>query len=59
VSPGSPAERAGFKTGEMIDHVLNDSGMKLDEMDELGEGQRLTIMMSDGARRELVAREYY
>jgi hypothetical protein len=59
VSPGSPAERAGFKIGEVIDHVLNDAGVKLDEMDELGEGQRVTIMMSGGARRELVAQEYY
>jgi hypothetical protein len=59
VSPGSPAERAGFKTGEVIDHVLDDAGVKLDEMDELGEGQRLILMMSDGARRELVAQAYY
>jgi hypothetical protein len=59
VSPGSPAERAGFRVGEVMDHVLDAAGVKLDEMDELAEGQRLTIMMSDGARRELVAQAYY
>ena len=59
VSPGSPADRAGFRTGEVIDHVLDDAGSRLEEMDELVDGQRLTIMMSDGVRRELVAQAYY
>jgi hypothetical protein len=59
VSPGSPAHRAGFKTGEVIDHVLDEGGARLDEMNDLAEGQRLTIMMSDGVRRELVAKAYY
>jgi hypothetical protein len=59
VSPGSPANHAGFRTGEVIDHVLDEGGAKLDEMNDLAEGQRLTIVMSDGARRELVAQAYY
>ena len=59
VSPGSPADRAGFKAGEVIDHVLDAGGVKLDELDDFAEGQRLTIVMSDGMRRELVAQAYY
>ena len=59
VAPGSPAYRGGFKAGEVIDHVLDDGGARLEEMDDLAEGQRLTIMMSDGVRRELVAQAYY
>lgn len=59
ISPGSPAYQAGFKAGEVIDHVLDEGGARLDEMDDLAEGQRLTIMMSGGARRELVAQAYY
>jgi hypothetical protein len=59
VSPGSPADRAGFRAGEVIDHVVDDAGSRLEEIDELTEGQRLTMVMSNGVRRELVAQAYY
>jgi hypothetical protein len=59
VSPGSPAERAGFKAGEMLARMLDESGAELDDLDDLAEGQRITVLMADGSRRELVAQTYY
>lgn len=58
VASGSPADRAGFKPGEIIADVKTSAGVPVDELADPLTGVRLVFTMSDGARRELVTEDY-
>jgi len=59
VAPGSPAEKAGFKTGEIVKEMRNEAGAKIDSGRDVATGQRVTVVMGDGSTRALIGGEYY
>jgi predicted aspartyl protease len=59
VAPGSPAEKAGFKRGEIVREMRDEAGAKIESGRDVAPGQTVTIVMGDGSSRTLVAAEYY
>jgi hypothetical protein len=59
VAPGSPAEKAGFKVGEIVKEIRDEAGVKIDSGRDVAPGQTVMIMMGDGSSRTLVGAEYY
>jgi predicted aspartyl protease len=58
VAPGSPAERAGFRAGDVIARWEDEAGAPTQTAD-VGEGEAVVAVMADGTRRRLVAAAYY
>lgn len=65
VAPGSPAQAAGWKAGEIITavngHGIADDydGSELSHWNEGEAGQTVTLTLADGTVRRLVLRDYY
>lgn len=65
VSPGSPAEESGWKTGEIITAVNgqpigdNYNGSALSHWNEADAGRAVTLTLSGGATRKLTLRDFY
>jgi predicted aspartyl protease len=59
VAPGSPAEKAGFRTGEIVREMRDEAGAKIESGRDVAPGQTVTIVMGDGSSRTLVGAEYY
>ncbi len=59
VAPGSPAEKAGFKSGEIVKEFRDEAGAKIDSGRDVATGQKVTVVMGDGSTRNLIGAEYY
>ncbi|HEX5437985.1 MAG TPA: aspartyl protease family protein [Gemmatimonadaceae bacterium] len=65
VSPGSPAQASGWKTGDIITAVnghpigADYGGSALSRWAEGAAGTKVTLTLSDGATRSLTLRDYY
>lgn len=60
VSPGSPAQAAGFKSGDLIAAVDGRSAADLpQEWSSAPAGQTMRLILGDGSEKSLVLRDYY
>jgi predicted aspartyl protease len=59
VAPGSPAEKAGFKAGEIVKELRDEAGARIESGRDVATGQKVTVVMGDGSSRTLVGAEYY
>jgi hypothetical protein len=59
VARGSPAEKAGFRLGEIVREMRDEHGVKIDSGRDTVTGQKVTIVMGDGSTRAIIAEEYY
>jgi hypothetical protein len=59
VAPGSPAEKAGFRPGEVVKEMQDEAGVKIESGRDVAPGQKVTVIMGDGSERILVGAEYY
>jgi predicted aspartyl protease len=59
VASGSPADKAGFRIGEIVTEMRDEDGAKIDSGRDTVTGQKVTVVMGDGSTRLLVAEEYY
>jgi predicted aspartyl protease len=59
VARGSPAEKAGFRLGEIVREMRDEHGVKIDSGRDTVTGQKVTIVMGDGSTRSIIAEEYY
>jgi hypothetical protein len=58
VAPGSPAEKAGFKLGEIVLEMRGQDGAPV-ESGSVKAGTTVTVVMGDGSERKIVAENYY
>jgi len=59
VAPGSPAEAAGFKPGEIVKEMYDEVGARIESGRDVAIGQKVVIVMGDGSLRTLTGAEYY
>ena len=59
VAQGSPAEKAGFRLGEIVKEMRDEAGAKIDSGRDTVTGQKVTVVMGDGSTRSIIAEEYY
>ncbi|MFT3724435.1 MAG: aspartyl protease family protein [Hyphomonadaceae bacterium] len=59
ISPGSPAANAGLKAGDNIAKLLDEAGQLVEHPDLLGAGTKLTVVLTNGRKHELVASDYF
>jgi predicted aspartyl protease len=59
VASGSPAEKAGFRIGDVVTEMRDETGGRIGSGRDVIAGQKVAVVMGDGSTRTLVAQDYY